>query len=616
MTTASEPGPASGSWRRLGLRREVLILLPVVLLLLVLLSLFTLFSYRNGVAALIAERRSEASLLARAVALRLAAVPAGDDAGDAEMAVLRQIEPLARGGAVLDRGGQVLLAVGEPVRGGLPRTLEARASPKPEGLGRLALDDESAGSVSGLAPLGAAAARRYVYVELPAESLAAQARALAILTPSVLVLDAALVLLALAFLRHLLAPYETLLHRARRLGASGGEGDELEFLLNTFEAAVQALSRRELEAESDLASLERTLSASLQSGLLLLDRRGDVLALNPVGSELLGVDGTVAGRPLEEVLAGEPELLGLLASAIRLGEAPARQECALRAGGRGITVGLTVHPLRRDDGEVRGSLILFADLTEGRRQADERRLADSLAQLGELAGGVAHELRNSLATLRGYLTLIERRPEEEQLADYLSEIRREADHLGRVLEDFLAFARPGSARSEVLPLGLLVERAAGDPLLAGVEVLVRDADASLATPVRVDPQLLERALRNLLHNAAHAEREAGRSGPIELTVSRAASGLEIAIEDRGKGIDREVRDRLFHPFVTGRKGGVGLGLALTQRIVVLHGGRVRLEDRPGGGARAVVTLPTDTIVTDRTDSPEAPAPAPAPDPEP
>lgn len=603
----SEPSTSVGSWRRLGLRREVLILLPVVLLLLVVLSIFTLFSYRNGVASLIAERRSEAARLARALAVRCAALPAGGEASDGATEILRQSEPLVRGAALLDGAGQVLLAVGEPVRGGPPQA---------EDLGRLALDDETAGSVSGSAPFGAAAGRRYVRVDLAAESLAAQTRALAILTPSVLVLDAALVILALAFLRHLLVPYETLLHRARRLGASGGEADELEFLLNTFERAVQALSRRELEAESDLATLERTLSASLQSGLLLLDRRGDLLALNPVGAELLGIDGTVAGRSLEEVLAGEPELLGLLASAVRTGQAPARQECLLRAGGRGITVGLTVHPLRRDDGEVRGSLILFADLTEGRRQAEERRLADSLAQLGELAGGVAHELRNSLATLRGYLTLIERRPEEEPLDDYLSEIRREADHLGRVLEDFLTFARPGSARSEVLPLAQVVERAAGDPLLAGVEVRVRDADASLSTLVRVDPQLLERALRNLLHNAAHAEREAGRAGPIELTVARVAGGLEIAIEDRGKGIDPELRDRLFHPFVTGRRGGVGLGLAVTQRIVVLHGGRVGLEDRAGGGARAVVTLPLDIIVTDRTDSPAAPAPGPDPAPGP
>lgn len=606
MTTTGT-GSAGGSWRRLGLRREVLILLPVVLLLLVVLSLFTLSSYRNGVASLIAERRGEAERLARATAERLAAAPASNLESEG-LEALRRIQPLVRGVAVFDSEGQPLLSLGDPIRGiDLPPAGPARSGSRGK-RGPLEIDDPVAGSLSGEAPFGAGAARRYVRVDLPAASLAAQARALGILTPSVLGLDAALVILALLFLRHLLAPYETLLHRARRMGASGGEGDELDFLINTFERAVEALSRRESEAEGDLAALERTLSASLQSGLILLDRRGDPLALNGVGAQLLGIDGAVAGRSLEEVLAGEPELLELLASAVREGEAPARQECRLRAGGRGVTVGLTVHPLRRDDGEVRGSLILFADLTEGRRQAEETRLADSLAQLGELAGGVAHELRNSLATLRGYLTLIERRPEEEALGDYLSEIRREADHLGRVLEDFLTFARPGYARPEVVPLSGLVEQSAADPLLGGMEVRVSDPEGLLALPVRIDPGLLERALRNLLHNAAHAEREAGRGGPIELSAFRSAAGLEVAVEDRGPGIDPELRSRLFHPFVTGRRGGVGLGLALVQRIVVLHGGRVRLEDRPGGGARAVVTLPLDIIVTDRIVSPAPPPP--------
>lgn len=606
MTTTGT-GSAGGSWRRLGLRREVLILLPVVLLLLVVLSLFTLSSYRNGVASLIAERRGEAERLARATAERLAAAPASNLESEG-LEALRRIQPLVRGVAVFDSEGQPLLSLGDPIRGiDLPPAGPARSGRRGK-RGPLEIDDPVAGSLSGEAPFGAGAARRYVRVDLPAASLAAQARALGILTPSVLGLDAALVILALLFLRHLLAPYETLLHRARRMGASGGEEDELDFLINTFERAVEALSRRESEAEGDLAALERTLSASLQSGLILLDRRGDPLALNGVGAQLLGIDGAVAGRSLEEVLAGEPELLELLASAVREGEAPARQECRLRAGGRGVTVGLTVHPLRRDDGEVRGSLILFADLTEGRRQAEETRLADSLAQLGELAGGVAHELRNSLATLRGYLTLIERRPEEEALGDYLSEIRREADHLGRVLEDFLTFARPGYARPEVVPLSGLVEQSAADPLLGGMEVRVSDPEGILALPVRIDPGLLERALRNLLHNAAHAEREAGRGGPIELSASRSAAGLEVAVEDRGPGIDPELRSRLFHPFVTGRRGGVGLGLALVQRIVVLHGGRVRLEDRPGGGARAVVTLPLDIIVTDRIISPAPPPP--------
>ena len=583
MRRAAEARPG----RRLGLRREVLILLPVALLLLVVLSTFTLFSYRNALSLLTAERQEEAARAARAVADHLAASPGGSLAPGPQL--LRESAPTARGVALVDGSGRAIVTAGDLPSGNLLAPAAGRRLDRAFGAGP---DEESPDAVSGFAPLGSAAGRRYVRVDLPAGVLAGQRRALAVLTVSVLAINSALVLLVLFFLRHLLAPWETLLARVREVGEAGETpGDEVELILATFERALAALTAGAgRTAEDDIAALERTLSASLQSGLLLLDRDGRVLALNAVGAELLGAAVPEPGLPLARVLAGQPELLEILSAAVTQESAPQRLECAVRSGRETLTVGLTVHPLRRDDGGVRGYLVLFADLTEVQRRAEESRLAESLAQLGEMAGGVAHELRNSLATLRGYLTLIERRPDEDSIADFLSEIRREADHLERVLEDFLSFARPGTARVREFPLVPLLQRAAADPALAGVEVRVNGAAGDEAV-LRGDPQLLERALRNLLHNAAQAEREVGRQGPVEVTVQTRPDGVEIAIEDRGPGIRPEIRDRLFHPFVTGRAGGVGLGLALAQRIVVLHGGRLRLEDREGGGSRALLWFP-------------------------
>lgn len=588
--------------RRLGLRREVLILLPIALLLLVVLSTFTLFSYRNAISLLAAERQQEAARLARLVADRLAAAPAGTVPGPLD---LRGPAPSASGVALVDAEGAAIAEIGELPAGGLLDPAGGHGIDRPLGFGP---DEGSPDTVTGFAPLGGAAGRRYVRVDLPAGVLARQTRALSVLTVAVLSINAGLSVLLLFFLRHLLAPWETLLARARQVGAPEAAGkDEVEFLLATFDRAVTALAGREGgTVEEDIAALERTLSASLQSGLLLIDREARVLALNPVGAALLGTGLHEPGEPLGRVLAGQPELREILTHAVREGTAPQRQECAVHSGEETLTVGLTVHPLRRDDGEVRGLLVLFADLTEVQRRAEEGRLAESLAQLGEMAGGVAHELRNSLATLRGYLTLIERRPDEDSIADFLSEIRAEADHLQRVLEDFLSFARPGTARVSEIPLLPLLRRAAADPSLAGVEVRVAGEEAVL----RGDPQLLERAVRNLLHNAAQAEREAGRRGPVEVAAVSGAEGVEVAIEDRGPGLPEEMRSRLFHPFATGRPGGVGLGLALAHRIVVLHGGRIRLEDRPGGGTRALLTFPRDTIVTMGSESLPGGSPAP------
>jgi signal transduction histidine kinase len=581
------PRPEPRRRARLGLRREILILLPVALLLLAVLSTATVTAYRSSITRLIEERQGEASRLAGAAADHLAFARVAPSASNA--LPLRELAPTVRSIVVTDAGGTLVSYSGEPPQASPLAPLAGRRLDHPVGLGPD--DKELSGVVAGFASWQTPAGRHFVRIDLDSRVLDAQSRSVRVLGIFVFAIDAALIVLVLLFLRHLLAPYELLLERARQIdpaAGAGAGGDEVELLVSTFERAVAALALPPA-AEDDFAALERTLAHSLQSGLLLLDRGGRVLALNPLGARLLDVPPPDAGASLGEVLAGQPELRDLLVQAVETGQAPQRQECTVPVGGRTLTLGLTVHPLRRDDGDVRGYLVLFADLTEPRRRAEEQRLADHMVRLAEMSGGIAHELRNSLATLRGYLTLIERRPGEESIADFLSEIRLESDHLQRVLEDFLSFARPGSLRMEDVPLTRLAQRTAADPALSGFPVRVHGAESEVH--LRGDAQLLERMLRNLVHNAVEAEREAGREGPVEVRIERRPESIELAVEDRGPGLPAEIRERLFHPFATARRGGVGLGLALAHRIVVLHGGTIQLEDRPGGGARAVVSFP-------------------------
>jgi signal transduction histidine kinase len=667
----------------LGLRTELLIVLPAALLLLVVVSTFTLFSYRGAVLRLVEERQSEATRLARGIADHLVAagavpLPAAER--------LQQLAPGATGAGLLAASGMIMAAAGELPPVALPAAPAARAQPF-----ALGPDADLPDAVAGFAPLvapPAAGARTrtllFARVDLPAATLGAQLQAVRRLLWLVLPVNSALVLLVLLFLRHLLNPYDTLLARARQLGQGDGTAeDEGEFLIATLERALEALGERQRVPsaagdDDDLAALERTLAPSLESGLLLLGRDGRVLSLNAPGAVLLGAvpatagvtapatsaapaasaapaDSTapaaiaapapaprsavtaLAGPPsspaatapaalppgttLAELLRPYPEMQALLEAAIARGQPVRRQELTLRrAGTAPVALGMSVHPLRRDDGATRGYLVLFTDLTEARRRAEESLLAERLATLGEMAAGAAHELRNSLATLRGYLTLIERHPDEDSIADFLSEIRHEADHLQRVLEDFLAFARPGTARFQPVALPALVRRAAADPALAGVTVEVREERpggeaAAGGGTLRGDPLLIERALRNVLHNAAQAEREAGRNGPVEVGIAELPAACEVTVADRGAGVPADLRGRLFHPFATGRAGGVGLGLALAHRIVTLHGGRIRLEDRAGGGTLARLTFARGDSATEgsRTDPPSLIGEAPSPD---
>jgi len=140
----------------------------------------------------------------------------------------------------------------------------------------------------------------------------------------------------------------------------------------------------------------------------------------------------------------------------------------------------------------------------------------------------------------------------------------------------------------------IVRRAAADPVLDGTQVDIEIEDSAPQT-LQGDSQLLERAIRNLLHNANEAQSRAGVEKPIAVRLEHGNHRIQLAIEDRGPGLPPVVRERLFQPFVTGRPDGVGLGLSLAHRIVTLHGGTVDLEDRPGGGTRVTLSFPVDVF---------------------
>ncbi len=571
---------------RLGLRREVLILLPVALFLLALLSIFTLRLYWSAVDELTEERRREALVAAERLATAVSAE------GMPGAASFERLAPQAARLALLNRRGLPILQRGTASADDELAPFRGLDLHQPQVLGP---GDGLADVIAAIAPAKGELVGLFIRVDLRAGRLAVERARLRLLTWLVIAVNAGLLLFVVFYVRGLLAPYETMLERARQARPEeAGEKDELAFLVGTFESALKALQEPASgNGEDDIAALERTLGPSLESGLLLLDRKARLLSLNRAGAALLGPRPRPTGISLDEAIGEYPQLLEVVSAVVETGQSIHRREIRIGPEGDDKTLGLSAHSLRRDDGGVRGFLVLFTDLTEARRRSEEEQLATSLAQVGELAAGVAHEMRNSLATLKGYLRLVEKAPDDESITDYLGEIHREADHLQRVLEDFLSFARPGTTRLETLDLSTIADRAAADPALEGLRVEVR-SDPGIATEIKGDPQLLERAVRNLLHNAAQAERQSGGTGPLTVELRRGDASVSLLVDDRGPGIPDEVRQRLFRPFATGRTEGVGLGLALARRIVDLHGGRLTLEARPLGGTRAVMEFPLST----------------------
>lgn len=588
-TTAKKKGPLR-LLPRLGRRREGALLLPLALVVVVILSTFTLFAYRNVVTSLVEQERTRAARNA----LRLAEIlPSNTGEGDLQRAL--RLRPSFTGLALVDNDGLPLATAGDLPEGNL-LSIPDRGSTVSGGYGPFE------GSVIGLAPFGGA---RVLRVDLAAPLLAAQVRSLPFLTFLVIGVNASVLVLLTMTVHRLFAPVDALVERAQAANLSGtDDSDELELLLSTFDRALESLRRREAESvEGDIEALQRALSPSLGSGLLLLDSKGGVLALNESGRTLLNVGGDgrsqdCTGRSYSDVLVDHPPLVELLGDCLDSGRAAQRFDYTFETAADARTLGLTISPLRSAEGPIRGWMILLADISRDLEQARSERLAESLARVGELTAGLAHELRNSLGTLRGYLELLARTQglESEGLLD---EMQQEAEHLQRVLEDFLSFAQPGSARMRPVRIEQVVRRAAADPALSlhdSPAVLVRCDPALSGVLILGDAQLLERAFRNLLHNAVRAQQEGEcPQTPVEVWIESATEGkkerVSVRIEDQGPGLPDEIKPHLFTPFTTSQSGGVGLGLALALRIVSLHDGTLRLDAREERGTTARVELP-------------------------
>lgn len=373
-------------------------------------------------------------------------------------------------------------------------------------------------------------------------------------------------------------------------------GSETAFMAAAMEEAVRKLrdGERAMKARAEASErLSSEIVASLTSGLLVVDRDGIVRTLNPAGQTMLGLPGNRWEGPYREVLKDAGPLADVLEECLTTARPVVRRAVPL-TGGAASHLGLTVSPIREDaSGETHGVICLFSDLTEVMELEEQLRLKDSLARLGEMTAGIAHEFRNGLATIHGYGRLLELERLPLDFRPYVQGIRDETEALGQVVTNFLGFARPTELALAPVEMAALIERAAdelrADVNTRGGEVIVRGHFGR----VEGDEVLLRQALSNLCRNAFEACDQA-RIVPrivIDGQWDEVHGLLRISVSDNGPGVPDNIADRVFRPFFTTKAQGTGLGLALVQKIIVTHNGRVTVSNDDGGGARFVVTLP-------------------------
>jgi two-component system, NtrC family, nitrogen regulation sensor histidine kinase GlnL len=360
----------------------------------------------------------------------------------------------------------------------------------------------------------------------------------------------------------------------------------LQEAVNKLKAQEQATSER--AAASD--SLRGQIADSLTAGLLVVNGDGLVEVLNPAGRRLLEVPLEPLGAPYQQVLGAESPLVAVIAECLQTGEPIVRRSVAMPAGLTTTHLGVTVSPFA-GPGNARGAICLFSDLTNVVELEEQLRLKETLARLGELTAGIAHEFRNGLATIHGYGRLIDPDALPAQYRPYVQGIRQEAEVLGQVVTNFLNFARPQQVSLAPVDPGRIARRAADDlqhELPPGTTIELTGEFAQIDG----DDVLLRQVFSNLLRNAAEACEAVGRTPAIVVdgSVDRIHRTCRVSVEDNGPGIPAAQRDKVFRPFFTSRSRGTGLGLAIVQKIVLIHQGRVAIGTGRAGGAAVELTF--------------------------
>jgi two-component system sensor histidine kinase PilS (NtrC family) len=384
------------------------------------------------------------------------------------------------------------------------------------------------------------------------------------------------------------------------------------YLLNTFGFVAVALlsgslaegmrsaGARLVQASTQIAQLQalnQHVIDSLPSGLATTDRQGGVQTFNRAAEFITGrPSASVIGRPIAEVLQLSQATVDALTADLD-GSRGRRMEGHYLRNGHPMEIGLSAANLETPGGRT-GFLFTFQDVTEFKKLERDARMQQRLAAVGEMAAGIAHEIRNPLASMSGSIQILRQdlplTAEQEQLMDI---VLRESERLNTTIGSFLAYARPQRFAIERFD----IRRALNDTALLlrnSAEVHehhVVDVDLPATELLfEADEGQIKQIVWNLATNGLRAMPTGGR---LLLQATHDADGIVIRVRDEGVGIPASELDGLFQPFHGRFVKGSGLGLAIVHRIVTDYNGEIQVNSEPGEGTTVAVHLPARAVVT-------------------
>ncbi|WP_338669713.1 ATP-binding protein [Pseudodesulfovibrio methanolicus] len=357
-------------------------------------------------------------------------------------------------------------------------------------------------------------------------------------------------------------------------------------MISLFWVQAYHKSRRQLKDSQIVAS---EIVAHLPVGLVVAGPDGVVTHINGDAVSLLDAGADEAlNRPVDELLP--PAIVELASVSAETGH-PVTRELLVTVRGREFPANVGVAPVVSDDGFSLGTIFILSDLTEIHRLQADAKQREKMAAIGNLAAGIAHEVRNPLSSIKGYATyfagLFEEGSENRKAATVMI---AETERLNRVISELLDLSRPSEIKPREADMAVVLDTVSRllrqDAADRNVAVSI-DIEPGLSS-VELDPDRMVQALLNIGINGIQAMEAGGR---LVLRAQRSGPDLVIEVQDTGQGIAEENLATVFDPYFTTKSQGTGLGLAVVRKIVEEHGGSVAVASAAGKGTTFTLSIP-------------------------
>ena len=375
--------------------------------------------------------------------------------------------------------------------------------------------------------------------------------------------------------------------------------DEVEILASNFSVMIREILAQQGQLEdqvheiSQLRQYAEKILATMSDGLLAVDMGGCVAAVNPAAHGILGLDGDedgAVGRSIDNFPPEAAPLVDHIQEVLERGMPIGQREIRLKWEGEGRIILVGQGSLGEFPGEAEEMIFNLNDITELKKLEAQVRQGQRLADLGVMAAGMAHEIRNPLSAIKTFVALLPNKIEKPGFLDkFQRTVPREINRLNSLIDELLVLSRPPQYNFNPTDMGGVLTRMTE---LLEADFKERGIDCQWDIPmglprVSADVHQLEKVFMNLLQNGAQAM-PAG--GALSLSVAH-GEDLVIQVRDTGQGIDSKALENIFTPFFTTKAKGTGLGLAISHKVISEHGGRIQATSRPGEGSCFIVHLP-------------------------